>query len=164
MAFTDHGRNLLVKRMDEEPPQNDFLISIRVFNYPDDYASVYELWKISGSGIQLRKSDEPEEIQKKIQRDPDLFLVAEVNGEIIGSVLGGFDGRRGMVYHLAVIPAYRNQGVGSALMRMLEKKLREKGCLRTYMLVTKDNQEAIRFYENHGWKQMELYILGKNLE
>lgn len=150
--------------MAETPPGNKAPIKLRNFKYPDDYDAVYELWKNSGSGIQLRKSDEPEEIQKKIQRDPDLFLVAEKNGEIIGSVLGGFDGRRGMVYHLAVSRDYRNRGIGAFLMNALEERLREKGCIRTYLLVTKDNQESIRFYEKRGWQRMDLYIYGKNLD
>jgi ribosomal protein S18 acetylase RimI-like enzyme len=93
----------------------------------------------------LRRSDEPDEIAKKLQRDADLFLVAEVDGEILGTVLGGFDGRRGMVYHLAVAERFREQGIGTILMAELEKRLRDQGCIRYYLLVTKDNQTAIRF-------------------
>ena len=50
----------------------------------------------------MGRSDTLAEITKKVQRDPDLFLVAEADGRLIGSVIGGFDGRRGMIYHLAV--------------------------------------------------------------
>ncbi len=77
-------------------------INIREFRYPEDYPAVYALWQNAGPGIHVRRSDEPEEIARKLERDPDLFLFAEVDGEVIGSVLGGFDGRRGMMYHLAV--------------------------------------------------------------
>ncbi|MBU4225890.1 MAG: GNAT family N-acetyltransferase, partial [Chloroflexi bacterium] len=69
------------------------------------------MWSLAGPGIHLRRSDEPDEIQKKLQRDPDLFLVAEYNGMVVGAVLGGFDGRRGLVYHLAVAENHRNRGV-----------------------------------------------------
>lgn len=110
------------------------------------------------------KSDEPDEIAKKIQRDGDLFLVAEREGKIIGTVLGGFDGRRGMVYHLAVDAAYRQQGVGAELMSALEQRLKEKGCIRYYLLVTKDNHEAIRFYTNLGWSSMDdLFLFSKDI-
>ena len=105
-------------------------------------------WQHAGSGIHLRRSDEPDEIKKKLQRDPDLFLVAEVNGRMVGSVLGGFDGRRGMVYHLAVDHNYRQLGIGTDLMDELERRLRDKGCIRYYLLVTWDNEQAIHFYEN----------------
>lgn len=137
---------------------------IREFQHPKDYPDVYDLWKNAGAGIHLRRSDELDEIAKKLRRDPDLFLVAEMDGVIIGSVLGGYDGRRGMVYHLAVAESYRKQGIGSALMDELELRMKQKGCIRTYLLVTRDNLDAIRFYENFGWEQMDLLIYGKNLD
>ena len=139
-------------------------VNIREFRFPGDYPAVFELWTQAGPGIHVRRSDEAEEIAKKIKRDGDLFLVAEMDGKIIGTVLGGFDGRRGMVYHLAVAAAFRKQGVGMELMAELEKRLREKGCIRYYLLVTKDNQDAIRFYTNLGWKPLDdLYIFGKDI-
>jgi ribosomal protein S18 acetylase RimI-like enzyme len=137
---------------------------VRTSRFPEDYQAIYDLWARAGSGIHLRRSDEPEEIAKKLTRDPDLFLVAEAGGQILGSVLGGFDGRRGMVYHLAVDPAYRQNGIGSKLMDELESRLRAKGCIRYYLLVTLENEAAIRFYEERGWKRMELYIYGKDLD
>jgi ribosomal protein S18 acetylase RimI-like enzyme len=139
------------------------LINIRTFQYPGDYAQVLALWGQAGPGIQLRRSDEPEEILKKLQRDSDLFLLAKKNGKLVGAVLGGYDGRRGMMYHLAVDPAHRRQGIGEALMEELERRLLEKGCIRYYLLVTKDNEDALRFYEARGWKRMELYVYGKDL-
>jgi ribosomal protein S18 acetylase RimI-like enzyme len=79
--------------------------------------------------------------------------------------VGGFDGRRGMVYHLAVEESFRSQGTGEMLMEELEHRLRIKGCIRCYLLVTTENDGAIRFYEKHGWKQMdEVYTYGKDLQ
>jgi len=138
-------------------------IILREFRFPLDYSQVITLWQNAGPGIHVRRSDEQQELAKKLQRDPDMFIVAEVNDQIIGSVLGGFDGRRGMVYHLAVDAAYRKQGLGSLLMNELEKKMRDKGCIRSYLLVTHDNLEAIRFYEDTGWEKMDLFIYGKDL-
>lgn len=136
---------------------------IRPFHFPDDFEPVIHLWKHAGAGIHVRRSDSAEEIAKKITRDPDLFLIAEADGKIIGSVMGGFDGRRGMVYHLAVEECYRHNGIGQALMNELETRLCEKGCLRCYLLVTKENLRAIRFYESSGWEKMDLHIFGKDL-
>ena len=138
-------------------------IRIREFCFPEDYPAVRELWSTAGPGIHVRRSDEPEEIQKKLQRDPDLFLLAEEDGKVIGAVLGGFDGRRGLAYHLAVAQEHRKQGIGALLMDELEKRLRAKGCIRTYLLVTHDNLEAIEFYEKHGWEKMDLHIFGKDI-
>ncbi len=139
-------------------------INIREFRYPEDYPAVYALWQNAGPGIHLRRSDEPEEVARKLERDPDLFLLAENDSELIGSVLGGFDGRRGMMYHLAVAAQYRQQGVATALVEELERRLRAKGCIRYYLLVTVDNDSAIRFYERRGWECMDLYIYAKDLE
>jgi len=138
--------------------------SIRGFSFPDDYPAVYALWEEAGTGIQLRRSDQIEEIAKKLERDPDLFLVAEIEKQIVGSVLGGFDGRRGMMYHMAVRMENRRQGIALRLMEELERRLREKGCIRYYMLVTEDNQEAIQFYEAYGWERMDLFAYGKDLD
>ena len=137
--------------------------SIRVFSFPDDYPAVFALWENAGTGIQLRRSDQIEEIAKKLERDPDLFLVAEIEKQIVGSVLGGFDGRRGMMYHMAVRMENRRQGIALRLMEELERRLREKGCIRCYMLVTEDNQDAIHFYEANGWERMDLFAYGKDL-
>lgn len=137
---------------------------IRSFDFQRDITVVRDLWKNAGPGVQLSPSDEPEEIRRKQARDPDLFLVAEgENGEIIGSVLGGYDGRRGLVYHLAVASAYRRQGIGDALMVELEARLRDKGCYKSYLLVAPDNQQAMDFYSHRGWETMEHRIMGKVL-
>lgn len=140
-------------------------ISLRDFQYPADYPATRLLWEQAGLGIQLRRSDDPLEIQKKVARDPDLFIVAETDGKIIGTVIGGFDGRRGMVYHLAVQESYRKQGLGGLLMDELERRLKAKGCIRSYLLVTVENEDAIRFYEQNGWSRMDnVFTYGKDLE
>ena len=137
--------------------------TLRQFQYPADYPQVLALWENAGPGIHVRRSDQPKEMEKKLQRDPDLFLVAEVDGQIIGAVLGGYDGRRGIVYHLAVAESFRQMGIGAELMKELERRMIDKGCIRCYLLVTKDNQNATHFYEQSGWEQMDLYIYGKDL-
>ncbi|MFO3796506.1 MAG: GNAT family acetyltransferase [Anaerolineales bacterium] len=140
------------------------MIKIRPFRYPQDYEAVCQLWEGMEKGVRLGASDTPQEIEKKLQRDPDLFLVAEADGQIIGSVIGGFDGRRGLIYHLAVHPHFRQRGIASRLMEEVEARLREKGCIRAYLLVTTDNDEAMRFYEHRGWKRMDYVITyGKDL-
>lgn len=138
-------------------------IKIRPFRPSDDYQAVIELWDRAGPGVHMGRSDTFDEISKKLSRDPDLFLVAEDDGEVIGAVIGGFDGRRGLVYHLAVAERYRGQGIGLELMSILEDGLRDRGCLRSYLLITKDNP-AIEFYKKQGWQMLDLYALGKDLQ
>lgn len=140
------------------------MVSLREFHYPQDYHALIELWNGMEKGVHVGRSDAPEEIEKKTMRDPDLFLVAEQDDRIVGSVIGGFDGRRGLIYHLAVARDFRQLGVGSRLLDELEARLREKGCLKCYLMVTPDNPEAERFYEKRGWHFMD-YVrpFGKEL-
>jgi ribosomal protein S18 acetylase RimI-like enzyme len=131
-----------------------------------DYDAVIDLWQRAGDGIHLRRSDTCEEITKKLQRDPDLFIVLEHDESLVGAVMGGFDGRRGFVYHLATDPRFRRLGVASRLMEALEARLRAKGCLKAYLLVTNDNQEAQQYYLKRGWEDMTtaLRIFGKDIQ
>lgn len=140
------------------------MVSLREFHYPQDYHALIELWNGMEKSVHVGRSDAPEEIEKKTLRDPDLFLVAEQDDRIVGSVIGGFDGRRGLIYHLAVARDFRQLGVGSRLLDELEVRLREKGCLKCYLMVTPDNPEAERFYEKRGWHFMD-YVrpFGKEL-
>lgn len=136
---------------------------IRQFRFPEDYQAVIQLWQNSGSGVRVGRSDAPEEIQKKVDYAPDLFLVAEYANRLVGSVIGGFDGRRGIVYHLAVEEGMRRQGLGSQLMNEIESRLIARGCLRSYLLVTPENAEAMSFYEKRGWRRMDIVTFGKDL-
>ena len=140
-------------------------IHIRAFRFPADYDAVLKLWRSIEKGVRIGRSDTPAEIEKKLSRDPDLFLVAEADGAMIGSVIGGYDGRRGLVYHLAVASAYRGMRVGSQLMDELEARLRAKGCLKCYLLVTIDNLEAEVYYQHRGWQHMDtVRLYGKDLQ
>jgi ribosomal protein S18 acetylase RimI-like enzyme len=150
------------------------LISIREFTLAD-YDTVYTLWQNAGDGLGIGRSDTREEIAKKLQRDPDLFLVAEdetsevlgdfgsLGRKIIGTVIGGYDGRRGMIYHLAVDRAYRARGIGKLLMDEVERRLQAKGCLKAYLLVKRGNEEVVKFYRHLGWETMEITIMGKTM-
>ena len=140
-------------------------IQIREFHFPVDYEQVYKLWGTIEKGVHVGRSDTLAEIGKKIARDPDLFLVAESNNVIIGSVMGGYDGRRGLIYHLAVAVPFRGQGIGSRLMDEVESRLRAKGCLKSYLLVTLDNPEVEDYYRQRGWQHMDqIHLYGKELQ
>ncbi len=74
-------------------------ICIREFDFASDYERAMELWDHVEKGIHVGRSDSPAETQKKLERDPELFLVAEDGNELVGTVIGGLDGRRGIMYH-----------------------------------------------------------------
>jgi ribosomal protein S18 acetylase RimI-like enzyme len=128
-----------------------------------DYAAARLIWELAGPGVRLSPSDEPDELEKKLERDPDLFLVMEEGGQIIGTVIGGFDGRRGLVYHLAVLPARRGEGIGKALIMEIEQRLRSKGCFKYYLMVRKESPQVLDFYRSLGCEVLDLDVLGKVL-
>ncbi len=130
-------------------------VKIREFYYPNDYDGALRLWGGMEVGVKVGRSDTPEEIQKKLQRDPDLFLVAEIDSQIVGTIIGGYDGRRGMIYHLAVQADMREQGIGTLLLEEVERRLQSKGCRKCYLLITAENTGAAQFYEQRSWTEMK---------
>jgi ribosomal protein S18 acetylase RimI-like enzyme len=149
--------------MSSSPPAPIDGLRLRSFSFEADWEAVHALWARCGPGVQFSRSDETAEILKKLERDPDLFLVAERDGQVIGAVMGGFDGRRGLVYHLAVAPEARQHGIGAALMAEVEARLKAKGCLKSYLLVTRENADVLAFYRARGWEVMDMFLMGKVL-
>lgn len=135
---------------------------IRQFSM-NDYDAVYGLWAGAGTGVSLRPSDQRCEIVKKLTRDPDLFLVAEVEERIAGVIIGGWDGRRGWLHHLAVAPDYRRQRIATALIGEVEARLKAKGCLKVNLLVFAENQTARALYQELGYGEMAVIAMGKEL-
>lgn len=130
----------------------------------DDYEAVYALWKSLVPAISLRPSDRREEIEKKLSRDPELFLVAEEDGRVVGVIMGAWDGRRGWLHHLAVAPDYQDRGIGTTLLAQIEERLRAKGCLKVNLLVHRDNEGARRLYKRLGYEEMAPFVaMGKEL-
>jgi ribosomal protein S18 acetylase RimI-like enzyme len=128
-----------------------------------DYDAVTRLWGLFPGAIGVGRSDTRGEIEKKHERDPDLFLVAEESGTIVGTVIGGFDGRRGLIYHLAVDPAPTHCGLGRILMAEVERRLAAKGCIRAYLLVLPENDRLVGYYAHLGWDAMRITTMAKNL-
>lgn len=139
-------------------------IHLRTVDLDHDYEALLALWHAAEPGVHVGRSDSRAALQLKLTRDPELFLVAEAAGRLVGAVIGGFDGRRGLVYHLAVDPAVRGQGLGSALMDELERRLRALGCVKGYLLVVPENAAALAWYARRGWNVMAVHTLGKDLD
>ncbi|MDR3430452.1 MAG: GNAT family acetyltransferase [Rouxiella aceris] len=135
-------------------------MEIRVFKQ-DDFEEVLTLWERCDL---LRPWNDPEmDIERKLNHDPELFLVAEVGGEVVGSVMGGYDGHRGSAYYLGVHPDYRGRGIANALINRLEKKLIARGCPKIQLMVRAENDAVISMYEKLDYEVQDIISLGKRL-
>ena len=136
-------------------------MKIREFKI-DDYPIVRDLWQTAG--LNLRPGDDLEDIKLKLQHDPDLFLVAQHDDKIVGSVIGGWDGRRGWIYHLAIRPDQQRKGIGAQLVAELESRLVAKGAKKVNAQVYKWNSQSTEFFKAIGYdEQTDLVLIGKQL-
>jgi ribosomal protein S18 acetylase RimI-like enzyme len=136
-------------------------MEIRAFDIKD-YDEVLRVWK--QAGLILRPGDDLEEVRLKLQRDPDLFLLAIDKDEIVGSVMGGWDGRRGWIYHLAVKPSRQGEGIAKAILRELEKRLATKGARKVNAQVYQTNTKSLQFFKACGYEvHPDLIMIGKIL-
>ncbi len=122
-----------------------------------DYEAVCQLWE-STKTIELTKSDELIEIKRMLERNPNTCLVGEEGGRIIGVVLGGFDGRRGFVHHLAIHPEIQRKGYGIRLFHELERRFIEMGVVKVHLFVNTNNLQAVGFYEKVGYKLRDDFV------
>lgn len=135
-------------------------MEIRVFRQ-EDFEEVITLWERCDL---LRPWNDPEmDIERKLHHDADLFLVAEVGGEIVGSLMGGYDGHRGSAYYLGVHPEFRGRGIANALLNRLEKKLIARGCPKIHIMVREENDMVIGLYEKLDYEHQDTILLGKRL-
>ena len=102
-------------------------------------------------------------IRQKLALERDLFFVAVVNGAVVGTIMGGYDGHRGWAYALAVCPTHQRRGVGTALLRHLETALARRGCLKVNLQVRTSNADVVAFYERLGYAIEERVSMGKRL-
>jgi len=103
------------------------------------------------------------DIQRKVLVGSDLFLVGELEGALIATVMGGYEGHRGWANYLAIRPDLQGKGYARQLMSELESRLLEKGCPKINLLVRDSNVDVVRFYESLGYKADACVSLGKRL-
>jgi ribosomal protein S18 acetylase RimI-like enzyme len=127
-----------------------------------DHDEVVALWNRVFADDPPRNAPE-HVIERKLATQRELFLVAEQRGYVIGTVLGGYDGFRGWVYHLAVDPEHRRGGIGRELMQGIEQRLRALGCPKINLQIRAHNSGVRAFYERLGFRTEAHISMGKEL-
>jgi ribosomal protein S18 acetylase RimI-like enzyme len=131
---------------------------LREFNLAD-HGEVIALWQ--ACGLHPSRSDRLDAIARKLERDPDLFLVIAEDGRVIASALGSYDGRRGWINRLAVAPAARGRALGQRLVHEFEARLAAKGCEKVNLLIERDNEGVAAFYAQLGYAVDDLVFMEK---
>ncbi len=128
-----------------------------------DYDQAYSLWKIC-EGIGLSGADEHDKIAFYLDRNPNMSFLAKVDDKVIGTILCGYDGRRGFIHHLAVHPDYRHKGIGKTLVKFGLDSLREVGIVKCHLFLLEDNHNGKIFWEKIGWKyRQDIAVMSCNL-
>lgn len=119
----------------------------------DDIPAVLELWRLAGA-LPTRTDDEGS-IRALIEHDPEALLLSIEAGEAVGSLIAGFDGWRGSLFRMAVLPSHRRRGVATALVAEGERSLRQRGAARITFFAIRAESEAIAFWDSTGFARDE---------
>lgn len=133
-------------------------ITVYEENYQDQ---VVALWQTCG--LTVPWNDPVKDIERKLAKDPHLFLVGLLDDKVIASVMGGYEGHRGWVNYLAVMPEFQRLGYGRVIMEAVEKKIAEEGAPKINLQIRASNLDVIAFYESLGYQQDDVVGMGKRL-
>jgi len=135
-------------------------LTIRSYQTSDESA-VIDLWR--RCNLVVPQNEPKKDIEMKLRAEGDLFFVGTISGQVVATVMAGYDGHRGWIYYLAVDPAYQRRQIGRRMMRNAESALQKRGCPKINLQVRTSNQAVISFYERLGYCTDDVISLGKKL-
>ena len=122
----------------------------------DDLGAVLEVWRKADAEPSV--TDDLDTLRRLLDHAQWSLLVAELEGEIVGTLIAAWDGWRGNLYRLAVVPAHRGRGIGLDLVRQGEIELRGRGAARLAAVVVEDHGHATGFWEAAGYERQSLRL------
>lgn len=134
---------------------------IRPYQATDEMQAI-ELWHCCGLVV-LPWNDPQQDIQMKLQVQPELFLVGLIDAEVIATVMAGYEGHRGWLNYLAVAPTYQRQGIGRCMVEAATAKLKAMGCPKINLQIRASNPAAIEFYQRLGFQIDQVVSMGRRL-
>jgi ribosomal protein S18 acetylase RimI-like enzyme len=156
MNYSSAGKAALAT----SPSTQAGIMLIRPYQQADESA-VIALW--DECKLTRPWNDPRKDIARKLNVQRELFLVGEVEGRVMASIMGGYDGHRGWVNYLAVQPGFQRRGYGHALMQAVEQGLLAMGCPKINLQVRSNNESVLAFYRHIGYVQDEVVSLGRRL-
>ncbi len=135
-------------------------MQIRAFA-PADQDAVIALWQ--ACELTRAWNDPKRDIARKLTTQPELFLVGLLDGQLIASVMAGYDGHRGWVNYLAVSPQHQRQSYARQMMQTAENLLEARGCPKLNLQIRSSNAQVIEFYRRLGYVQDDVVSMGRRL-
>jgi ribosomal protein S18 acetylase RimI-like enzyme len=129
-------------------------IIIREFRI-EDYDALMALWNEAQLSHRPRGRDRRERIEQELRRETAIFLVAETEGRLVGSVFGTHDGRKGWINRVAVAPGCRNQGIARKLVAQVEHRLAKLGIEIVACLIEGWNTESVEVFKRLGYEEYQ---------
>ena len=126
-----------------------------------DEKDVIQLWH--ECNLVVPWNDPKLDIERKLKVNPDLFLVGLIEGKVIATAMGGYEGHRGWINYLAVSPEIRQKGVGRQMVEEVEAKLRNLGCPKINVQIRSSNKGVIEFYGKLDFSVDDVISMGKRL-
>jgi ribosomal protein S18 acetylase RimI-like enzyme len=131
---------------------------------PDDYDALIALWEAAGLPYKPKGRDSREAIQRQLQLPTAIYLVAELDGKLVGAVLGTHDGRKGWINRVAVHPDYRGRGIARRLVEAVEQRCLELGLQIFAALIEDWNETSMKAFERLGYQKHEdIFYYSKRL-
>lgn len=135
---------------------------IATYKDSEHRAQVITLWQ-QAFGYEADHNEPGLVIDKKLAAGDGLFFVAMDADTVVGTVMAGYDGHRGWIYSIAVLPDYRKQMLGSRLLEFAERKLSDLGCMKVNLQIMADNAAVENFYLTNGYHTEKRISMGKRL-
>jgi ribosomal protein S18 acetylase RimI-like enzyme len=135
-------------------------LEIRSFQAGEEKA-VVALWQ--ACGLVVGHNNPGRDIARKLEVNPEWFLVGLLDARLVATCMAGYEGHRGWINYLAVLPEYRRQGHATAMVRKAERLLRQAGCPKINLQIRETNESVIQFYRRIGYARDPVISMGKRL-
>jgi ribosomal protein S18 acetylase RimI-like enzyme len=127
----------------------------------DDEADMIALWQ--QCGLVVPWNNPIADIARKTADSPGLFFTGKIENRLVASCMAGYDGHRGWIYYLAVMPGWQRLGLAARLVEHAESRLAELGCAKVNLMVRESNREVMAFYQSVGYRKDPVTVLSKRL-
>ena len=141
---------------------NQLQYLIEEFDNSIHRGQVIELWE-SVFGYEAEHNSPAHVIDSKLQNDDNLFFIASLKTKVMGTVMAGYDGHRGWIYSMAVMPEYQKQGIGSELLLHAQNKLKDLGCMKINLQIIEGKKDVEKFYLANGFSIEQRISMGKKM-